>query len=327
MYKAKINVLVLGIVLCLAAQVVGQPVRANAQKLLEKARTKVNPNNSKPTVSTDEVAIESNGTFWKIHLTHKAVNKLESKESAAIIALVATELPEVGANLALATTVLVILDKIGGNKGVDIVGSVLHPWSLPTSAPWNTYGVLKSLTKNISVTGHIGDVLRAGMKYAGDNPGMAAALGPIGINIWASKKIVNKVLGHKDGGLEAKAGSVGKREKLFLIRLEKENKIALLSAYNGRYVYAPDGGGNSLWARFPHIKKHEKWDLVPNSNGTVSLRSSNGHYIRANNGGGGPLNADAKQIGSHEQFWLKSNADGTVSLQTYEKGLYVTVKS
>lgn len=325
MFKYRASIVAFAMVFSLVIQASAQNQRAQWREMLKNSSPQTNPKEN--SVSSELVSVESNGTFYKISLTHDAVKQLSTKEAAAVIALVTTQIPNIGAFLGASAGVLATLDQVGGNKGVDIVGCVFLTGTLPTSAPWDVYGLLSKLTGNISLSGHIGDALRAGMKYAAREPGVALALGPLGVNVWAAKKVIDKAFGHKEGGLEAKSRSIGSQEKLFLIHLENENKVAFLSVHNGRYLYAPDGGGSSLWAKYPHIKSFEKWDLVENQNGTVSFRSWNGYYIRANGGGGGALNADAKQIGLHEQFWLRFNTDGTSSLQTYAKGLYVKVKS
>jgi hypothetical protein len=73
---------------------------------------------------------------------------------------------------------------------------------------------------------------------------------------------------------------------------------------NGRYVTAESGGSKPLIANRTAIGPWEKFRLVVNSDGTISLLAgANGRYVTAANAGSEPLIADRTAVGPWEKFY------------------------
>lgn len=85
-----------------------------------------------------------------------------------------------------------------------------------------------------------------------------------------------------------------------------------LKGSNGLYVTAEYGGGIdprrssliALYCNRQEIGGYEKFDLISNSDGSISLKTFNGNYITAEGGGGSYLRTDAAEIGAWEKFYL-----------------------
>lgn len=100
---------------------------------------------------------------------------------------------------------------------------------------------------------------------------------------------------------------------------------SIRAAANNRVVSAENGGNDPLIANRGDVNDWERFQIVDNPDGSVSLLSrANGKYITADPGNQGKLVASAKGILGWERFWKTSYADGTVSLQAQSNGKYVT---
>ncbi|MFN3201935.1 MAG: hypothetical protein ACE366_26250 [Bradymonadia bacterium] len=75
--------------------------------------------------------------------------------------------------------------------------------------------------------------------------------------------------------------------------------------HDGEYVRAVNGGGGQLLADRSWILSHERFDLVPNADGTISLRTATTQqFVTAENGGGEPLVANRPSNHAWERFRL-----------------------
>jgi hypothetical protein len=84
--------------------------------------------------------------------------------------------------------------------------------------------------------------------------------------------------------------------------------VALRAKSNGQYVAAENAGAAALIANRASAGAWETFQLVRNSDGTVSLRATvNSRYVAADNGGASPLIANRTSIGQWEKFDLVTN--------------------
>ncbi|MGH8888615.1 MAG: fascin domain-containing protein, partial [Acidothermaceae bacterium] len=71
------------------------------------------------------------------------------------------------------------------------------------------------------------------------------------------------------------------------------------------YVTAENAGASSLIANRTSIGGWEEFDLIHNSDGSISLRAhANGDYVTAENAGASALIANRTAIGTWEEFDL-----------------------
>jgi len=90
-------------------------------------------------------------------------------------------------------------------------------------------------------------------------------------------------------------------------------------------VTADNGGASPLIANRTAIGPWEEFDLISNSDGSVSFRAhANGMIVTADNAGTSPLIANRTAIGPWEEFDLIHNADGSVSFRAHANGMIVT---
>ena len=79
--------------------------------------------------------------------------------------------------------------------------------------------------------------------------------------------------------------------------------MALRSHANGRYVTADNGGAAPLIANRAVVGGWEKFQVVTNADGSVSLKANaNGRFVTAENGGASALIANRLAVGSWEEF-------------------------
>lgn len=98
----------------------------------------------------------------------------------------------------------------------------------------------------------------------------------------------------------------------------------LVASSNGLYVCAEDGGNSPLKASRPSGGDWEKFRIINNSDGTVSLQSfSNGKYVCAVIDEQSQLLARSGQIGTWEKFWMTSYSNGQIALRSLANNLYV----
>lgn len=99
---------------------------------------------------------------------------------------------------------------------------------------------------------------------------------------------------------------------------------SLQARANDQYVTAENAGASPLVANRASVGTWEKFILVNNADGTVSLLSlANNKYVTADINNGGRLIAQAQGIASWEKFRMSTNADGTVAFQSVANNMYV----
>src|ERR1700729_1323093 len=83
---------------------------------------------------------------------------------------------------------------------------------------------------------------------------------------------------------------------------------------NNRIVTADNAGASPLIANRTAVSTWESFDLINNSNGTISFRAhANNMIVTADNAGASPLIANRTAIGTWEQFTLINNSHGTTT--------------
>ena len=101
--------------------------------------------------------------------------------------------------------------------------------------------------------------------------------------------------------------------------------VGLRARANGQIVTAESAGAQPLIANRPVVDGWERFDLVDNSNGSVSLRAqTNGRYV---SGGAASLIADSTILGPAQQFDLIYNNDGSLSFRARANSLIVAAES
>ena len=103
------------------------------------------------------------------------------------------------------------------------------------------------------------------------------------------------------------------------------NTLGFRSWVNGQYVSAASGGNSSLIANRWVMGGWETFDIVPQADGYVALKShANGKYVTAENAGAKPLIANRTSVGVWEEFKIDTAADYTIGLIARANGKYVT---
>ena len=99
------------------------------------------------------------------------------------------------------------------------------------------------------------------------------------------------------------------------------------ASVNGKFFCADMGSENvrSIFANRDNASDWETFTILPNNDGTVSLKSkANGRYVSAEINSDCRLNARAFGVDACEKFWLKE-MDGKWTLRSYANGKYVSV--
>jgi aryl-phospho-beta-D-glucosidase BglC (GH1 family) len=100
---------------------------------------------------------------------------------------------------------------------------------------------------------------------------------------------------------------------------------SLKAGANGSYVSAESAGAGFLVANRAAVGTWEEFQVVNNSDGTVSFLSAiSGQYVSADLNQGAKLIANRATIGGWEKFRLVAQSNGTVALQAVANGLYVS---
>jgi hypothetical protein len=262
----------------------------------------------------------TSGAVWQLALSHEEVSSIAAG-SAEVATRVAQ--PHLSAVLLATAGVLVTVDAIGLNNGVNVVGVFTTQFVTVTPAFVSPVDAVKrfadALTHATSLPG--------GVIGAGIGAGVAVlAIGPAGIVLGGIAGWLGAGGGGPNAGdVHADRRAVGPWER-FLLVAQTPHNVALAS-WRG-YFCAENGGGGPVHANRNAIGPWETASLMRNPNGTVSLRAQGGHYLVAENGGGdgSVCNWNRTEIGEWEQFWLEHQPDGTVALKTLAQGTYVSVQ-
>jgi hypothetical protein len=104
-------------------------------------------------------------------------------------------------------------------------------------------------------------------------------------------------------------------------------QVALRAHANGRVVTAESAGAQPLIAHTVNTAGWETFNLIDNSDGTISLQSTaNSDYVTAPNSTTA-LIANSATIGTAQKYNLIFNSDGSVSFQALSNGDYVCADS
>lgn len=116
--------------------------------------------------------------------------------------------------------------------------------------------------------------------------------------------------------------------KFIIIPIENDyNKTwsSLKANANGTFVSAENGGADSLVANRDTAGHWERFKIIQNSDGTVSLLSmSNIKYVQADLNNGGRLIASATYPSTWEKFTREDLGGGLVAFKSVANGKYVS---
>ena len=127
------------------------------------------------------------------------------------------------------------------------------------------------------------------------------------------------------GEIWADKRRAGSNEKFQLIQLS-DGQVALKGSIG--YLATKKRGGRAVYAKSNDLGPLERWTLISNADGTVSLRADGSdHLLYAMSGSASLCDAIRPDIASDEKFHTVRHDDGTVSLKTAKKGLFVSVHS
>lgn len=102
--------------------------------------------------------------------------------------------------------------------------------------------------------------------------------------------------------------------------------VYLISEANKKIVSAENAGSDPLVANRETAQDWELFEVVNNSDQTISLKSKiNGKYVTADVNIGGKLVARGESIQLWEKFRKEQLADGTIALFALANNKYVTV--
>lgn len=264
----------------------------------------------------------SNVGVWQLSLSHTEVQQLANGARAASILSVAIN-PVVAVIVDAIAEIIVTVDAIGLNNGVNVVGVFQTQFVTVTPAFVSPFDILDRIVRELqTATGLPGGVVGAGI-----GAGIALlAVGPAGVVLGGLAGWLGDALfsgGPNPGDVHANRGAVGPWEKFLLVSLTPSN--VAMGSWRG-YFCAENGGGGPVHANRAQIGPWETATLVRNPSGTVSLRSQNGNYLCAENGGGSVCNWNRTAIGEWEQFWMEFQPDGLFALKTLSGGNYVSVQ-
>ena len=284
------------------------------------------------------------GPVWLVRLDNN-----EAETVSAVLAVLGPPISVITGPLAIIVVAAVeasaayitLMNKLGGNQGVDIHGVAGSRGVIVTP---RVSGMYEKLMEGASVgvaAGTIGEFL---LKAAAAQPALSASLGlstaasifshvaggtPLGWAIaGAFGALIDVLLSEPDpdqhGGVLADRDHIGPWEAFIMSHLGQDNTVALLS-WQG-FFSARDGGGGAVYANRPWVQSWERWKLIDNNDGTVSFRTDNGHFLVAEEGGGRECRANRTAIGTWEKFYIENLPGGQIALRTRDKWKYVSVQ-
>jgi len=236
-----------------------------------------------------------NGVVYNMYLTHPDVMNLAAGNLAAIVGSAIVPIPlHVLAALTTLTAYIVVIDRVGGNNGVDITGvegaagAIVTPHGSPAYA-W----LSQAANIAVDVGRTIGDFV---IKAAGQIRTLAqavtsepAVLTEVALGqpvIAAVAGLLNGLFGqgapppsnpNTFGAVKANRTNPQDWESFVLMAVDN-GQVALLS-WQG-FFSAQGGGGSSVYANRSAVQDWEHWTLIRNDDGTLSFRThDNGHYL------------------------------------------------
>jgi hypothetical protein len=307
---------------------------------------------TKPPVTPPKVLdfqFSNTGSVWSVGLNHTDAEAVEGV-LGAIAGVAALAIPgegdAVAAALGGAAGTILMLDAVGGDKGVDIYGVVEVTGVIVTPHLSGMFGTLIQAAQ-VALSGNTVTLVEFILKASGLTPALASALGlQVAANVfsavaagtplgWAIAESFGAILNlfepapdpNQHGGVHADRDTVGDWERFIMVQLENGNHIALLS-WQGLFS-AQGGGGGDVYANRPQLGPWETWTLIWNQDGTFSFQSTNGHFLTALNGGGSGSYclSDRTAIGDWERFDLQNLPGGHIAIKTHAQGKYLSVQS
>jgi hypothetical protein len=289
------------------------------------------------------VAFSNVGPVWVVTLDEPEVQSLaELLKPGGVIALAAAAAPipgvavVVGA-IAAAIPYVLLIDKAGGNHGVEITGVAGTTGVIVT--PRGVSGIYGKLIEAARVEVVVRIIIEFLIKASAEIPALGAlgfasvgvALSQVlgGVPLVAALVTAWRLFGQTPelndfGHVEANRDRIGPWESFVMAQLGAGTQVSLLS-WQGLFS-AQGGGGGGVYANRPQVGPWERWNLIDNQDGSFSFQTDNGHYLCAEGGGGTFCVADRKAIGSWERFIIEHLPDGRIALKTWENKKYVSIQ-
>ena len=284
------------------------------------------------------------GPVWIIRLNNDETNALPGiiNSWGQLVGAVAGPLaPIVSATLAASTPYIQLMNRLGGNRGVEVNGVVGKAGVIVTPIGSGMYEKMINGARFVVSGRTVADFL---VEAAVSVPALRNTLGipaaarvlelvrsgtPLG---WAVAGglgfIINLALAEpsadQHGGVHADRDQIQQWET-FTIAEVGDGEIALLS-WQG-FFSARDGGGAEVFANRPEVLPWERWRLIHNGDdGTISFRTVNGHFLVAEEGGGRECWANRTAIGPWEKFFIEFLPGGQIALRTLVQRKIVSVQ-
>ncbi|MGA8089327.1 MAG: hypothetical protein WCA10_18790 [Terracidiphilus sp.] len=311
------------------------------QSLIDNASDFVKP---APPPSNSEGEFKHTGPVWWIGLNNDQTHALETVLATtgnALSTLAGTMWPVVAAALNGSIGYIELVNKLGGNNGVDINGVAGFEGLIVTPRVGKFYDELIQAARLVISGRTIVDFV---IIASGSVPALGATLGipvvasvltalesgtPLGWALAGALGLAVDLLGsapdpNEHGHIWANRDTAGPWESFIMAQVGDGSKVSLLS-WQGLFS-AQMGGGNDVYANRPQVGDWETWTIIDNNDGTVSFKSFNGNYLSAEQGGGVALYANRTAIGDWEKFYLINLPDGKVALKTHDKSKFVSVQ-
>jgi len=282
------------------------------------------------------------GPVWWVSLNNDQTHDIEVV-LATLGALAGTVWPPAAIAIGASIPYIELVNKFGGNNGVDINGVIGTQGLIVTPRVGKVYAALIQAAR-LAVSGRtIVDFLIIASKEV---PALGATLNlPVVASVlaavesgtplgWALASALGLAVDllqsapdpNEHGHIWANRDQPQEWESFILAQVGDGNKVSLLS-WQGLFS-AQMGGGNDVYANRPQVGDWETWTLIDNNDGTVSFKSFNGNYLSAQEGGGDGMAVYVNRttIGNWEKFYLVNLTDGKVALKTHDKGKFVSVQ-
>lgn len=225
--------------------------------------------------------------------------------------------PQMATAIGVSLTYIEVMNRIGGNNGVDINGVIGVSGLVVTPRLGKLFGTLLTASR-LGVTGRVISEFIA--NAAASSPALASSLQLSGIAVvirtinagtplgWALAAAAGFVVRlfepepdiNDHGAVLAKAGQIGEWESFTIGGCGIGDRVSILS-WLGHFS-AQGGGGAGVYANRPAVGEWEQFRIIDNHDGTYSFQTFNGHYLSAEMGGGRELQANRTQIGEWEKF-------------------------
>ncbi|MBS1803482.1 MAG: hypothetical protein JST28_08945 [Acidobacteria bacterium] len=297
-----------------------------------------------PPPANSEGEFKNTGSVWWIGLNNDQTHALEAVLATAgnaLATLAGPIWPAVAAALNGSIGYIELVNRLGGNNGVDINGVVGFEGLVVTPRVGKFYEELIQAARLVISGRTIVDFI---IIASGDVPALGATLGipvvasvltalesgtPLGWALAGALGLAVDLLGsapdpNQHGHIWANRDAAGPWESFIMAQVANGSRISLLS-WQGLFS-AQMGGGNDVYANRPQVGDWETWTIIDNNDGTVSFKSFNGNYLSAEQGGGAALYVNRSSIGTWEKFYLVNLPDGKIALRTHDKSKFVSVQ-